>query len=434
MRKRLIFPVFGLLALTSCENVDGPWNDDKDKPVMLLEDVAKLVARLPIGFEQIGEVHDAVSGSSGNGYDEEYTMQDLFRSPGSGVGDASSGTKAESRYSTPLRDLLTEALMEEETSVKDRRAITATKAGGEAGSGAASLGDAGGILKGCSAADYLDALQDSDLQIYWPFSEDWDWTTPPIITFDPEDGAEVNFGYEVVVSDDGQRSLRTVLVDEDLARERPVWVINRNDDSGYTSLEMLRRNDPAWGEGGGGSIIVRPSDGGETMASSATKETSTAGKALLLKDFTMKRHFDPWFCGASEFFVKVGAVENFVASTEAELQLYTPQITDFMIVVKRSELDTPREFNAVLVSSWTTQLDQCALMIVEDDGGTKTTWSCSATVKIKSKSYGFDMSIPLNSRDDIVWRGQLSYKWLTSNSGQVGHFGDIDLTFEVVEY
>ena len=40
----------------------------------------------------------------------------------------------------------------------------------------------------------------------------------------------------------------------------------------------------------------------------------------------------------------------------------------------------------------------------------------------------------LNTRDDIVWRGQLSERWLSAGSTQSGSFGDVDLTFELVEY
>ena len=132
--------------------------------------------------------------------------------------------------------------------------------------------------------------------------------------------------------------------------------------------------------------------------------------------------------------MKTGAVEDFTASTEAELRLYSPTITDFLIVVKRSQIGEPLPFNAMLVSDWTGQMTHCAFMITEDDGGTITEWNCTALVRIASKSYGFEIKIPFNSRDDVVWRGQLSSRWLEANSNLVGHFGDVDLTFEVVEY
>ena len=59
--------------------------------------------------------------------------------------------------------------------------------------------------------------------------------------------------------------------------ERPVWVVNRNDDSSLTTLEMLRKEDPSWGEGGG-EIIVKPKEAGSTKALSGHK-------MLVLKDF-----------------------------------------------------------------------------------------------------------------------------------------------------
>ncbi|MCI1639931.1 MAG: hypothetical protein LKI42_01495, partial [Bacteroidales bacterium] len=218
----------------------------------------------------------------------------------------------------------------------------------------------------------------------------------------------------------GTREITKIVVDEKIAEERPVWVINRNDDSSYSSLEILRRNDPDWGTGGG--ITVNPS-----LAS-----TSGTLKTLVLRSFKMKRNYDSWFAGASEFFIKCGAVENFTASTEAELKLYSPMITDFMLVVKRKQKGLEIPLDVVLVSDWTDQLENCAFMITEDDGGTRTVWNCSAVVKIKSKSYGFDISIPFNKRDDIVWRGSLSGRYLEKNNEISGHFGDVDLKFGII--
>ena len=392
-----------MLAAASCEILDNDPDKhvkDEDSTYVGLEEVAELLALIPLKSSHVNEVHDAVTSSSGNGYDEEYTMKDLFERPGAGVGDLE--VRSGAIYENPLRDLIKEHVY----------GMAATRSGADA----------------LDPDRFLEELMSSDIQIYWPFSDSWDGEGMPIITYDPEDGSDKNMGYRLVVNDDGSRSVESLVVDEALAEAEPVWVVNRNSDAGYATLEMLRREDPDWGEGGG-TIIVRPSCP-ETLKTRA--EVSV--KSLILKDFTMNRSYDTWFAGASEFFVKTGSVEDFTASTEAELRLYSPTITDFLIVVKRSQIGEPLPFNAMLVSDWTGQMTHCAFMITEDDGGTITEWNCTALVRIASKSYGFEIKIPFNSRDDVVWRGQLSSRWLEANSNLVGHFGDVDLTFEVVEY
>ncbi len=374
----------------SCEKAEkevAPEPETGSPATLSLEELANIMSLLPLDVQQMREVHDAASSSAGNGYDEEYTMSRLLTSPGAGVGDSASDTKA-GAYSHPLREALSLAV-EEYFSTK-----------------AASL----------SAEEYLEALENSDLQIYWPFSDSWDGETLPVITYDPGEGLETNEGF--LCCADGSRE--TVTVTEEMARERPVWVINRNDDSSYRTLEMLRREDPSWGQGGG-EIYVRP-----------MSEPSDDFQTLVLKSFRSDIQYDNWFSGASEFFVKIGSVEDFKASTEGELRLYQPSITDFMVVVKRKDVGLDMPLNVILVSEWTEQLESCALMIVEDDGGTRTSWKCNATVKINSKSYGVELEIPLYSRDDIVWRGSLSRRYIGRYSGQEGHFGNIAMTLELI--
>jgi hypothetical protein len=131
--------------------------------------------------------------------------------------------------------------------------------------------------------------------------------------------------------------------------------------------------------------------------------------------------------------VKVGAFEDFTATTEAELRLFTPSITDFLIVVKRNQMGIPVPFNAMVFSEWTDSVESFAFMITEDDGGTIKEWNCTALVRVESKSYGVELKIPYRSSDDIVWRGTLGRKWFEAYSDIKGHFGDVDLTFELVE-
>ena len=143
----------------------------------------------------------------------------------------------------------------------------------------------------------------------------------------------------------------------------------------------------------------------------------------------MLRHYDSWFRGASEFWVKCGAVNGFSASTEAELKLYSPSVTDFMVVVPRKYLGKKLEMDSIILTDFTNPLDNLAFLITEDDGGTQSSWKCSATVKVNSKSYGFDVNIPYNEKDDIVWRGQLSASFFQAEDIVSGRFGDVILEF-----
>ena len=397
MKRMMLFGcLVGALAATACERL-APWwenvpQEEAEEPLTFtLDEVARLVAAVPLGQAQVAEVHDAVSSSSGNGYDEEYPMRRVFEAPGTGVGDAA--TRAGASYPEPLRDLLSAEIRKRYgTRVQDADA-------------------------------FRDALTASDVQIYWPYSEEFDGSETPVITFDPGGRETRNTGW--IRQEDG--SVEEVVVDEDMARERPVWVINRNRDAEYQSLEMRRREDPDWGQGG--SILVRPRAG---SAASGTRADDRDFQTLVLRSFKANRQFDTWFCGGSEVWVKCGAIEDFTASTEAELRLYSPSITDFLIVVRRKQVGEVLDFNAVLVSEWTGMLDNCAFMMVEDDGGTQTTWKCSAMVKYNSKSYGFEIEIPLRARDDIIWRGALTRTYIERNNGAIGHFGDVELVLELI--
>jgi len=372
--KRCVLLFLALGAFAACseyENEIPEYEPKTDPGKVSLSDIAKLISSLPIGEEQLGEVYDAVHSSSSNGYDEEYMMSDLFSSPGKGVGD--SGTKA-TTYNTPLRELITEYLTRQ----------NATKAGA------------------VDVEKYINSIIESEAQIYWPFAEDWDGASFPIVTFDPGYGAESNYGYEIRIGSNGATVVDSVFVNEAVAMERPVWVINTNDDSSFTPYDMYL----------------------------PSKAATNTGKQLFLQDLTLLRNYDSWFGGASEVFVKCGSASGFNASTDEDLKLYHASLTDFMIVVKRKDIGKKIPFEALLVSDYTSQIDKIAFFMIEDDGGTTTSWKCSATVRYNSKSYGFDIEIPYKDKDDIIWRGQLSNSFFKEGEVQ-GRFGDAVVTFRL---
>ena len=360
------------------EKEDAAEAGNSQEVLLSLGEVAEILSCLPISGSQMEEVHDAVSSSSGNGYDEEYMMSDLFCCPGAGVGeDKDAATKA-GRYSSPLRDLLTD-YFEQRQSVK---------------------------ADGPSAEELIEYLRESDIQIYWPYSGQWtseEALLLPVITFDPGYGAETNTGYELVCDEAGGRSVREIEVDEAVAQSRPVWVVNRNDDSAFTPADLY-----------------------ETKASEGGCGT------LMLKSIKMLRNYDSWFGGASEFFFKCGSASGFKSNMSTDdLKLFSPSVTDFMVVVRRGQLKKDVEVNNILVSEFSDALDRLAFLIIEDDGGTTTSWKCSATVKYNSKSYGFDVEIPYKDKDDIVWRGQLAASYFLQQEEVTGRFGDVEVTFTI---
>lgn len=382
------------MALASgiaCEkegSVEASAPEDPVAEIVSLEGVARMLSSLPMTGEHLNEVYGAVESSSGNGYDEEYTLKRLFNAPGTGVGDEEVSSRAAG--GSCLRDLIADYL------------------------GAASRSSEGVVA---DAERCIKAMTESDMQIYWPYSEDWDGKTYPIVTYDPGYGSESNYGFLIGFDESGNRKVDSVLVNEAVAREHPVWVINRNDDSAFTPLSMLVRNAP--------DSFGQPS----SRSAAASVQNASASRTLMIRTFEMKRNYDSWFGGASEFFIKCGTVKGFTAKTEAEMKLYSPSVTDMMIVVRRKDVGKPVPFDAVLLSGFTNQLDKLALLITEDDGGTRTTWKCEATVKVNSKSYGFDLEIPFNEKDDIVWRGQLPASYFQSEDEVKGRFGDVVITF-----
>ena len=105
--KKFLFLLAPLVAL-SCENVDVTPDTivDESSELLTLQDVARMLSSVGLEPEHLAEVHDAVSSSSGNGYDEEYTMKNLFSSPGAGVGEdvtSSTGGGTKARRDIPIR-------------------------------------------------------------------------------------------------------------------------------------------------------------------------------------------------------------------------------------------------------------------------------------------------------------------------------------------
>lgn len=388
---RMLLSAAILLMSVSCEKeTAGVWPDGRPSyDDGILEEVAVFLSDVVSDSEVLDEVHSAVTESYECGYDEEYLFSNVVNCPGRGTGFRS--VKAEGGYGEG-------ALFRSLVSTLDGRTGFPGVHVKSAGTGKA----------------FLDSLASSDIQIYWPYSENWDGASLPVVTFDHGLDKDWNYGFILRKDASGEKVVSRVLVDEAYAKEHPVWVVNLNKDRSYVPLKPSR--------------YVPKDDGGNLQT-----KTGETIYSLMLRSFTALKNYDCWLAGASEYFIKVGAVENFTASTEAEMELFSPTITDFYIVVRRGEVGEPKEVNTIMVSDWTLQMSSIAFMIIEDDGGKQTSWDTEIIVKVNSKSYGITMSIPLNTKDDIVWRGSLSSRYLFATDASHSKFNDVLLDIEIVE-
>lgn len=385
------FALFSIAVLAAACKLIGPEQPDDKTRIedARLQELAKIFAELPIEGQHLHEVHDAVEASAGSGYDEEYTMECLLNAPGAGVGKTK-GSSTEGSYGRPLRELIRSYFETHSSNFSTKSSVD----------------------------DMMAQLAASGYQLYWPFSDNWDGKSYPVITFDPGYGAESNYGFAISVLADGTRVVDSVYVDEKVAKKRPVWVLNRNSDAGFSPIDLFDAASALTKSGGSEDVWkTQPAGGGR--------------RKLKMKSFRMLRNYDTWFGGASEFAIKCGSVEGFNAKTEEDLKLYSPSITDFMIVVKRKYVGELLPLDVILVSDFGTQLDRVAFLVTEDDGGTQTSWKCQAQVKFNSKTYGFDLNLPYNEKDDIVWRGQLSARFFEEEDIVSGRFGDVIIEFEL---
>lgn len=98
----------------------------------------------------------------------------------------------------------------------------------------------------------INYLIENNLEIYWPYSQEWDKKEIPTITYNPIDNEDENIGYKPRLQADGSMVLEEVKVDDDYAFAHPVWIIDQHEslptsDPVYNSFPI----DDGFADGGG---------------------------------------------------------------------------------------------------------------------------------------------------------------------------------------
>jgi len=198
LNRQIILGLFFLFFIFSCNKeiiVTHETNQDEllsDEDLILkskLNDVALLVAEISDKKDAMSEIKNGVFANIKNGYDESYTFKDIFYPEKSKIEN--------------LKSNKTSIFVKEFTkTMKSKNNLKSTY------------------------DELLDFIVNENIQIYIPYSENWDELINPVVTFHPIDQDTVNIGFRKINNNDGSFYFDTVIVDDEFAYKNPVMIIN----------------------------------------------------------------------------------------------------------------------------------------------------------------------------------------------------------------
>lgn len=278
----------------------------------------------------------------------------------------------------------------------------------------------------------LALLEKSDVQIDWPYSENWDQKTTPVVAYVPdgiEDAEDYNpeyiWAYKQITRPDGTTQLDSLYINEEYAIENPVWIVNTNEirykelpelsmgirvaENGicYPEKELIAQPVPDLVLGKT-PIVWNPDP--KPSRPILPKPTQKKVYTVYLGKFMASRQYDSWISGASEFVIQTGSINDFNLTDPDALMSLSPAITKYCIKIKRKDIKNKHwfEIHSVMASNWSENELSAAFMIHEDDGGGRRDQKFDIGLKIGSKTYGFNFSLFWKKRDDMV--GNKVYK------------------------
>lgn len=136
-------------------------------------------------------------------------------------------------------------------------------------------------------SDKLDQLENSNVYIYWPYSENWDGEELPALLLNSfEDDKDTDdFNAFVISNNNGVYSYKQIIVNEEYAKQHPVWVINQEENSSTLLDDLDYCNNIE-------SILTRSSN-------------NTEVNEWVLDSMRVTHQYDSWINGGSEFEIYV---------------------------------------------------------------------------------------------------------------------------------
>src|SRR5659263_640663 len=97
-------------------------------------------------------------------------------------------------------------------------------------------------LRSLEADRLYSFLADGNVQIYWPYSTNWDGVEKPVVAFDPILIQDKIKAYKRITLPSGEIKLDSIFVDEEYSKLHPVWIVNISETE-YDNLPDFANNE-----------------------------------------------------------------------------------------------------------------------------------------------------------------------------------------------
>lgn len=343
-----------------------------DRPV---EKAASVIAQMNMTQEVVSQIKEEIEASLNDGRDEVITLNELLNGR-QDEGRVRSSASCES-FSTLFRETLNSDLLRstEATEIKEKD------------------------------------LVDAGVNIYWPYSEDWDGHSLPVIAISPEDETnEWCTAYVLKKKNNHFVCDGTIQVNEEYAKKHPVWVVNITE-------EPLGNKDYIFPLEKLDSDITKQNVNMNDLRSADNKGKKI--KTVYLGSLRSTKQHDPWYKGGSEYFIEVSSPK--LTLTDGKVVKTDDNVKKCVVEFTRKEISKGVTktfgFGTPIVTEWQDELNEIAFLMYENDTSVfKESVNISLSATWNSKTYGLSVKLPFGSGDDMIDKTTYTRNFLFSTN------------------
>ena len=240
----------------------------------------------------------------------------------------------------------------------------------------------------------------NDVEIYWPYCDNWDGYSQPVIVINEynesqfiEDDKVYAYKY---INNGIDCEIEEIIVDEEYAKHNPVWVISKSDVTleYITYLKTKKYN--------ASQNITRATGSEQIYEVTATKLTST------------EQH-DSWLDGGSEYVIywfhpDVNKNDSLRVNISGQIKLSRKEITNA----------TPKDVSFICNFDWATDQRYNRLKIIEFDPGSNMTFPITLKFTTsENKEVTLGTEITINENDEHIMEYEIPRQSMFSSATYV---------------